>query len=140
MRPNGEVLIASRLTVALLAGIWLATCTGCPPPPGPGPGNDNTGDNANDNAGDNDNQNDNAAGEVDLFVTSPLCTICHGGLLDSLGNDVSIDAHWKPALMANAAIEATSKRNTIFRLRTTNFIDEFILLTYLAEKSRRICK
>ena len=113
MTSDGRLLIASRLTVALLLGIWLATGTGCPPPPGPAPGNDNTGDNVNDNTGDNvndnaadnDNQNDNAGGEVDLFVTSPICTICHGSLTDSLGNDVSIDAHWRPTLMANAATD-----------------------------------
>jgi len=40
---------------------------------------------------------------TDDFSGSGNCTMCHGGLRDSAGNNVSIDAHWSSTMMANAA-------------------------------------
>jgi len=37
------------------------------------------------------------------FSGSGNCSLCHGGLTDSTGADVSIDTHWRSTLMANAA-------------------------------------
>jgi hypothetical protein len=37
------------------------------------------------------------------FVGSGNCAICHTGLTDADGNDVSIDTHWRSTMMANAA-------------------------------------
>ena len=112
MKTHGTFLITSKLAVGLMVAIALSLSTGCPPPPGPTDNvNDNTGDNVNDNADDNindnivDNDNDNATPEIDLFTTSPNCTACHGGLTDTLGNDVGIDTHWEPTMMANAAVD-----------------------------------
>ncbi|UCD30423.1 MAG: PQQ-dependent sugar dehydrogenase [Planctomycetota bacterium] len=38
-----------------------------------------------------------------LFSLSSNCTTCHMSLFDEAGNDVSIDAHWRPTMMANSA-------------------------------------
>jgi len=38
-----------------------------------------------------------------LFSTSGACASCHAGLVDEAGNDVSIDANWRSAIMANAS-------------------------------------
>lgn len=37
------------------------------------------------------------------FAGSGECAACHGGLVDEQDNDVSIDAHWRSTMMANAA-------------------------------------
>lgn len=39
----------------------------------------------------------------DDFVGSGNCAACHSFLRDAAGQDVSIDAHWRSAMMANAA-------------------------------------
>ena len=39
------------------------------------------------------------------FAGSAICAVCHGGLADSAGRDVSIDAHWRSTMMANAATD-----------------------------------
>lgn len=36
------------------------------------------------------------------FSGSGVCAFCHSNLLDSNGKDVSIDAHWRSTMMANA--------------------------------------
>jgi hypothetical protein len=36
------------------------------------------------------------------FSGSGVCAFCHSNLTDSVGNDVSIDAHWRSTMMANA--------------------------------------
>jgi hypothetical protein len=38
-----------------------------------------------------------------LFSTSGACANCHAGLVDEAGSDVSIDANWRSAIMANAS-------------------------------------
>ncbi len=38
-----------------------------------------------------------------LFSASGTCAACHNNLTDAAGNDVSIDADWRAAMMANAA-------------------------------------
>ena len=40
---------------------------------------------------------------TDDFVGSGLCASCHSFLSDEEGRDVSIDSHWRSAMMANAA-------------------------------------
>ena len=40
---------------------------------------------------------------VTLFSLSSQCTTCHMSLVDEADNDVSIDAHWRSTMMANAA-------------------------------------
>lgn len=37
------------------------------------------------------------------FSGSGNCAVCHGGLRDSTGRDVSIDTHWRSTMMANAS-------------------------------------
>ena len=37
------------------------------------------------------------------FAGSGLCVLCHEGLFDAAGNDVSITTHWRSTMMANAA-------------------------------------
>ena len=37
------------------------------------------------------------------FSGSGNCAMCHSGLRDSAGNDVSLDTHWRSTMMANAA-------------------------------------
>lgn len=37
------------------------------------------------------------------FVGAGECAVCHSGLRDSSGQDVSNDAHWRSTMMANAA-------------------------------------
>ncbi len=37
------------------------------------------------------------------FAGSGLCVLCHEGLFDAEGNDVSITTHWRSTMMANAA-------------------------------------
>lgn len=37
------------------------------------------------------------------FSTAGECTLCHSSLQDQAGNDVSIDSHWRSAMMANSA-------------------------------------
>ena len=37
------------------------------------------------------------------FVGSGECAVCHSGLVDEAGQDVSMDAHWRSTMMANAA-------------------------------------
>ncbi len=39
----------------------------------------------------------------DYFVGSGLCVACHANLVDEAGADVSIDAHWRASVEANAA-------------------------------------
>jgi hypothetical protein len=39
----------------------------------------------------------------DNFVGSSNCAICHSNLVDQAGNDVSMDSHWRSAMMANSA-------------------------------------
>jgi hypothetical protein len=39
----------------------------------------------------------------EYFSASGACTICHDRLTDSTGEDVSIGAHWRSTMMANAA-------------------------------------
>jgi len=39
------------------------------------------------------------------FVGSGNCAVCHTALVDGAGNDVSIDTHWRSAMMANAAVD-----------------------------------
>jgi hypothetical protein len=41
--------------------------------------------------------------ETDDFSGSGICALCHSGLTDEAGNDVSNDAHWRSTMMANAA-------------------------------------
>ncbi|MEW6569791.1 MAG: hypothetical protein AB1390_01250 [Nitrospirota bacterium] len=36
------------------------------------------------------------------FSGSGICAFCHSSLMDSAGNDVSIDAHWRSTMMANS--------------------------------------
>ena len=38
-----------------------------------------------------------------FFAGSGVCTFCHSELKDQAGNDVSIDAHWRSTMMANAS-------------------------------------
>lgn len=40
---------------------------------------------------------------TDDFSGSGVCAFCHSQLTDSTGKDVSIDAHWRSTMMANAA-------------------------------------
>ena len=37
------------------------------------------------------------------FSGSGNCSLCHNGLTDNLGNDVSIERSWSSTMMANAA-------------------------------------
>lgn len=37
------------------------------------------------------------------FAGSGVCALCHSGLTDNAGNDVSIDAHWRSTMMGNSA-------------------------------------
>jgi hypothetical protein len=37
------------------------------------------------------------------FVGSGNCAVCHSNLSDQAGNDVSMDSHWRSAMMANSA-------------------------------------
>lgn len=37
------------------------------------------------------------------FAGSGNCAICHTNLTDAIGNDVSIDSHWRSTIMANAS-------------------------------------
>ena len=37
------------------------------------------------------------------FSGSGNCAMCHSGLRDAFGNDVSIDTHWRSTMMANSA-------------------------------------
>lgn len=37
------------------------------------------------------------------FAGSGVCAMCHSGLVDGAGQDVSIDAHWDSTMMGNAA-------------------------------------
>ena len=37
------------------------------------------------------------------FVGSGNCALCHSSLSDQAGNDVSMDSHWRSAMMANSA-------------------------------------
>lgn len=39
----------------------------------------------------------------ELFAGSGLCAVCHSGLIDQAGTDVSIDTYWRSTMMANAA-------------------------------------
>jgi hypothetical protein len=39
----------------------------------------------------------------ELFSASGACAICHSRMVDESGADVSIDAHWRATMMANAA-------------------------------------
>ena len=39
----------------------------------------------------------------DNFVGSGNCVLCHSNLSDQAGNDVSMDRHWRSAMMANSA-------------------------------------
>jgi hypothetical protein len=39
----------------------------------------------------------------EIFAGSGVCASCHAGLVDEAGTDVSIDANWRAAIMANAA-------------------------------------
>jgi hypothetical protein len=41
--------------------------------------------------------------ETDDFSGSGICALCHSGLTDEAGNDVSNDAQWRSTMMANAA-------------------------------------
>lgn len=41
--------------------------------------------------------------ETANFLGSGRCVPCHGNLVDSAGNDVSITTHWRSTMMANAA-------------------------------------
>ena len=41
--------------------------------------------------------------ETNDFSGSGICAVCHSGLTDEAGNDVSNDAHWRSTMMANAA-------------------------------------
>ena len=40
---------------------------------------------------------------TEFFAGSGVCTFCHSELKDAGGNDVSIDAHWRSTMMANAS-------------------------------------
>ncbi|MBI4774168.1 MAG: hypothetical protein HY788_08315 [Deltaproteobacteria bacterium] len=37
------------------------------------------------------------------FVGSGVCALCHSGLTDSAGQNVSIDAHWRSTMMGNSS-------------------------------------
>lgn len=39
----------------------------------------------------------------DDFVGSANCALCHTGLTDTSGQDISIDTHWRSTMMANSA-------------------------------------
>ena len=55
----------------------------------------------------------------DLFSSSGECAGCHTGLKDESGADVSIDAHWRATMMANAARDPyyrASVRSEVVRL------------------------
>lgn len=41
--------------------------------------------------------------ETEDFSGSGVCAMCHSQLIDRGGNDVSMDAHWRSTMMANAA-------------------------------------
>lgn len=41
--------------------------------------------------------------ETDNFSGSATCAFCHSSLTDESGSDVSMDAHWRSTMMANAA-------------------------------------
>ena len=41
--------------------------------------------------------------EGDYFAASGLCASCHQHMVDTAGNDVSIDRQWRGSMMANAA-------------------------------------
>ena len=41
--------------------------------------------------------------ETDDFAGSGLCVMCHEGLVDASGGDVSITTHWRSTMMGNAA-------------------------------------
>lgn len=108
--------------VTTVVGAALAVSGCAPAGGGGGAGNDNTGnvndnvtDNTNDNgaANDNENANDNTGGDVagrplsifntDSFTGSGNCAMCHSGLEDAVGADVSIDTAWRATMLANAA-------------------------------------
>ena len=43
------------------------------------------------------------AGQSELFVTADRCIACHNALASASGEDISIGAHWRSSMMANAA-------------------------------------
>ena len=101
MKANGRLLITSKIAVGLMIGIWLATGTGCPPPPVPdGNVNDNTGDNVNDNTG------ANAALEP-LFLASVSSEVQRAPALREVIEDTCAKCHL-PMAYTQADTDGTS--------------------------------
>jgi hypothetical protein len=69
----------------------------------------------------------------DDFVGSGSCAICHTSLVDTEGNDMSFDTHWRSAMMANAA------RDPIFTAVVAAEIERYPALKAVIEGKCAAC-
>ncbi|MBD3266692.1 hypothetical protein GF373_08485 [bacterium] len=67
------------------------------------------------------------------FASSGNCAFCHTGLVDEAGNDVSIDSHWRSAMMANSA------KDPYFLAKVTAELEKFPALKSTIEKTCANC-
>ncbi len=67
------------------------------------------------------------------FTGSGMCAVCHSELVDEAGNDVSIDAQWRSAMMANAA------RDPLFLAKVSSEIARHPALQAVIEDKCSLC-
>jgi hypothetical protein len=74
-----------------------------------------------------------ASYQLDNFAGSANCALCHSSLTDEGGNDVSIDAHWRSTMMANAA------KDPLWQAKVSSEVERNPALKEIIEKKCATC-
>ncbi|MDD2251894.1 MAG: hypothetical protein WCS74_02145 [Dehalococcoidales bacterium] len=60
------------------------------------------------------------------FAGSSNCALCHSSLQDEVGNDVSMDSHWRSTMMANAARDPYYRAKVSAEIKNAPHLQEVI--------------